>query len=454
MNTKINLFKRMRRLPLKAWSEAAAAVLLVVLMSSSLHAVVVSTQYDKFNSGPADFGGPNHSLGGPSADAVVTFDYDTSTGQVIATGRVRGTLYWDDLFRGGCTRLTIRFRNQNDSNLAVRTIDECGPGGDANSTANKTQVDETFSSANLTYIRLTVGELRSDGTLAGAVSDNLYAPLDNTYRTTLSGGTAQFGFDPFLLILLGGNESKISFARQNGVMDGTVTGPLVGDPRLCGRLIIDFRNISTVIDSRTRDTCGYREIGDTLESGSLAQIKLRVGDLPGGIFSHVTSKTIEFNGQTGNFELRPGEASVPANTLQNYAFTWTVPEPLTWHDLRTVDLRILDELETILWLRFDETSNTLSVYNVNTGQFGPAFAPGSPNRLQSRHATLHLSEASVAPVNSIAGAGPDSPSVRLNLPLTFKPSAAGRTYQVLVSASDDLGNEDPFALAGSLTVSK
>jgi hypothetical protein len=451
MNTKSNFFKRMGRLRLKAWSEAAAAVLLVVLMSSSLRAVVVSTQYDNFNSGPADFGGSTHSFGGPSGNAVITFDYDTSTAQVIATGRVRGTLYWDDLFRGGCTRLTIRFRNQNDSNLAVRTIDECGPGGDANSTANKTQVDESFSSANLTYIRLTVGELRTDGTLAGAVSDNLLAPLNITYRTTLDGGTAQFGVDPFLG-LIGGNESKISFARQNGIMDGTVTGPLFGDPRLCGRLIIDFRNISTVIDSRTRETCGRRDIGDTLDSGSLAQIKLRVGDLPGGVFSHVASQTFEFSGQTGNFELRPGEASVPANTPQNYAFTWTVPEPLNWHDLRTVDLRILDELETILWVRFDETSNTLSVYNVNTGQFGPAFAPGSPNRLQTSKATFHLDEASVAPVNSVLGTGANSPSVTLNMPLSFKPSAAGRTYRVLVAASDDLGNEDPFVYAGSLTV--
>ena len=89
---------------------------------------------------------------------------------------------------------------------------------------------------------------------------------------------------------------------------------------------------------------------------------------------------------------------------------------------------------------------------VRTGRFGPAFAPGSPNDLQTRDAVLDLSAATVTPVNSIAGAGPTSPSVRLNLPITFKPSAAGRSFRVLAAASDDLGNEDAFALAGTVTV--
>jgi hypothetical protein len=412
---------------------------------------VVSTQHDNFNSGPADFGGPNHAFGGPSGDALITFDYDTGTGQVIATGRVRGTLYWDDLFRGGCARLSIRFRDENNTNIGFRAIDECGPGGDANNTANKTQVDESFASANLRYIRITVAELRSDGTQTGAVSNDFFAPLNRTYSTTLAGGSAQFGRGTFGAFF-SDDEGSIGFVRQNGVMSGTVTGPLFGDFRLCARLVIDFRNISTVIDSRTRETCGLRNIGDTLDSGSLAQIKLRVGDLPGGVFSNVASRTFDFNGQTGNFELTPAEVSASVREPQNYAFTWTVPEPLNWHDLRTVDLRIVDEFETIIWVRFDEAGNTFSLFNVRTGRFGPAFAPGSPNDLQTRDAVLDLSAATVTPVNSIAGAGPTSPSVRLNLPITFKPSAAGRSFRVLAAASDDLGNEDAFALAGTVTV--
>jgi hypothetical protein len=52
------------------------------------------------------------------------------------------------------------------------------------------------------------------------------------------------------------------------------------------------------------------------------------------------------------------------------------------------------------------------------------------------------------------GIGPTSPSVLLNLALSFKPSVAGRAFVVEVAASDDLGHEDPFAEAGTLTVAQ
>jgi hypothetical protein len=42
--------------------------------------------------------------------------------------------------------------------------------------------------------------------------------------------------------------------------------------------------------------------------------------------------------------------------------------------------------------------------------------------------------------------------VTLNLALSFKPSAAGRTFRVEVAASDDAFHEDPFVVAGTLRV--
>jgi hypothetical protein len=127
----------------------------------------------------------------------------------------------------------------------------------------------------------------------------------------------------------------------------------------------------------------------------------------------------------------------------NYAFTWTVPDPLTWHDLESVQLRIRDDAGIILWICFDEAGNTFSLFNEATGRFGRGFAPGSTKRLQTWRATLHLSDTSVVPIDSILGQGRTSPSVTLNLGLSFKPSAAGRTFLVEVSARDDHGNEDP-----------
>jgi hypothetical protein len=133
-------------------------------------------------------------------------------------------------------------------------------------------------------------------------------------------------------------------------------------------------------------------------------------------------------------------------------FTWTVPVPLNWHDLQSLQLRIRDDAGTALWVRWDEPSNTFSLFNEAAGKFGRGFAPGSKARLQTPEAILHLSDTSVSALSSVLGTGPTSPTVALNLALSFKPSAAGRTFYVEVAASDDLFNEDPFVQAGTLTV--
>jgi hypothetical protein len=130
----------------------------------------------------------------------------------------------------------------------------------------------------------------------------------------------------------------------------------------------------------------------------------------------------------------------------NYAFTWTVPEPLNWHDLDSLQLRIRDDASTIFWVFFDEADKTFSLVNPSTGQLERGFAAGSPNRLQTPQATLHLAN------TSVVGSGPTGPSVTLNLALSFKPSAAGQTFLVEVAATDDLGNQDNFAAAGTVTV--
>lgn len=151
--------------------------------------------------------------------------------------------------------------------------------------------------------------------------------------------------------------------------------------------------------------------------------------------------------QTGTFDLTPGNAAVVAvRGRLNYAFTWTVPAPLNWHDLQFLQLRIRDDNGIILSLLFDEASNTFVLLNRTTGQPERGSLPGRPNLLETPEATLHLAE------TSVVGSGPTGPSVTLNLSLSFKPSAAGRTFVVEVAASDDLGNHDDFAQAGTLTV--
>ena len=149
---------------------------------------------------------------------------------------------------------------------------------------------------------------------------------------------------------------------------------------------------------------------------------------------------------TGTFDLTPTDATVAVGERLTYAFTWTVPDPLNWHDLQLLQLRISDDDGSILWVKFDEASNTFSLFNEATGQFGSGGAPGSHHSLQTPQATLYLAE------TSVVASGQTGPSVTLNLSVSFKPQAAGHTFRVEVAASDDNGNADDFTQAGTLTV--
>src|SRR3954471_10677973 len=87
------------------------------MLNSELHATVVQTTNKTINNGRADFGSGNHSFGGPSGNATITYDWSVVGGQIISTGRVRGTLYVDSAFGSTCARLTIRWRNTGNTNL-------------------------------------------------------------------------------------------------------------------------------------------------------------------------------------------------------------------------------------------------------------------------------------------------------------------------------------------------
>ena len=148
----------------------------------------------------------------------------------------------------------------------------------------------------------------------------------------------------------------------------------------------------------------------------------------------------------GVFDLTPTDLTVAVHERLNYALTWTVPDPLNWHDLQFLQFRIRDDQNTVISVLWDEASNTFSLLNQATGQFGNGFAPGAHRLLQTPQVTLYLAD------TSVVGSGPTGPSVTLNLLLSLKPQAAGRTFAVEVAASDDQGHADDFAQAGTLMV--
>src|SRR5437016_1149829 len=91
-------------------SGACFAVILVAafcVFSTAAYATVVQTTTKKMSAGQADFGSGNHSAGSPEGSASIIFDWNDSSGQLVSTGHVKGTIYWDSLFDSGCVLLQI-----------------------------------------------------------------------------------------------------------------------------------------------------------------------------------------------------------------------------------------------------------------------------------------------------------------------------------------------------------
>ena len=257
------------------------------------NATIIKTSTRTVNNGSADFGSGNHSGGGPSGPATITFDWSTATGTFVATGRVQGTLYWDALWSGGCTRLVIRFRNSAGTSLRTRTIDECGPGGDANNLANRTGVDDSFSTGgDLADIRITVAEL-VDGTSVNAQSFTFTHPTDLQFPLLVENGRADFGDGNHSF----GAPEESGFVRFRRNLNGTVTGGVDGilykdaifQPNFgCSTIEITYRNSSgAVLDTfGPQMNCGPGGdanlaanqffVNDGFSSGSLAQIRVLV----------------------------------------------------------------------------------------------------------------------------------------------------------------------------------
>lgn len=272
---------------------ALGSAIVIAVLSLDANATIVKTSTRTVNNGPADFGSGNHSGGGPSGPATITFDWSTASGAFVATGRVQGTLYWDSLFDSGCTRLVIRFLNSAGTSLRTRTIDECGPGGDANNLANRTGVNEPFSTGgDLANIRITVAEL-VDGTSVNAQSFTFTHPTDLQFPLLVENGRADFGDGNHSF----GAPEESGFVRFRRNLNGTVTGGVDGilykdaltQPNIgCATIEITYRrSTGAVLDTfGPQMNCGpggnanlganQLFVNDAFSSGSLAQIRVVV----------------------------------------------------------------------------------------------------------------------------------------------------------------------------------
>ncbi len=147
----------------------------------------------------------------------------------------------------------------------------------------------------------------------------------------------------------------------------------------------------------------------------------------------------------GITELAPDESAATVHERFTLALKWTHPD--RWRLIDTIDLRLIDDEGTAMWVRFDEAANTFSMFNPKSGRFGDAYPPGSPYTFQTSAATLYLA------TTSVVGTGPTGPSATLTYDLRFKPRAAARNFRVEVRLADDFGNVQEFEQIGTVRVS-
>src|SRR5262249_5748467 len=76
-----------------------------------------------------------------------------------------------------------------------------------------------------------------------------------------------------------------------------------------------------------------------------------------GGFDSLTIRRSQSN--IGTFALTPQHARATDDGRATLVVAWTVPGE-SWRELTTVDVRLRDESGALVWLRFDEASNTVS----------------------------------------------------------------------------------------------
>ena len=440
----------------------SAMILAFAQLSSSVEAAVagVSTNVLTGDPGSSDFGS-GLSVGGiPTGPYKVTWDYTPINGVVFVTATVTGTLYLDR-FGAGCSRIKINFQDINFNNISGVVRQFCGPGFDANNSANQLAINVGSSNAQIRHVQLVIG---SGPNTANIIDDKATTEFFPTagFSDIINNGTADFGNPPHLLGSPTVGASIGLTLTDTGVITGNVRGVLFWDSTSagCARLIINFQNVNGVDLTTPRtitkcaaaggnalSTANQAAVNQSFTSASLFKIRLRVGTVVNNAFvGTVISRNYEFGQPAGSVEGIPALDITKVGENITYGVQWTVPDPENWHSLDILEVRLIDDEGQILQLLWDEGTNTFSQLNPQTERFFAPADPGSLNRFESPAVTMLVQD------SEVIDSGPTGPSVLLNLNLRFKPQAAGRTFDVEVRVRDDSGNVQGWDLAGKIAV--
>jgi hypothetical protein len=145
----------------------------------------------------------------------------------------------------------------------------------------------------------------------------------------------------------------------------------------------------------------------------------------------------------GTGSLLPSSANIDALDPLTYRFSWT--HPIGWRHLHTLELLFVSSDQVLAWLRFEEESNTFTLFDPEKGQFGPRFSAGQAHRLETPYGSL------IIPADAVDG--PPGTTVTLTFDARFKPKASGLTMDLVAFAEDDNGTLQGPDTLGSVSVS-
>jgi Tol biopolymer transport system component len=153
---------------------------------------------------------------------------------------------------------------------------------------------------------------------------------------------------------------------------------------------------------------------------------------------------VRYGIRVGTFKLAPARSVARVGQTVRLALTWN--HPGRWRDLRTVQIRLIDDRGIVAWARFDPARRVFRLYRPFGRQFGAAVSAGQ------RRVLRVLGSALIAARCRVETAGPTSRQVRVTFALWLGRLAAGRTLRIEVFAADRHGNSQGFARAGTLRV--
>jgi len=265
---------------------------------------VIKVDHFKIDGYLCDFGTGTHLAFHPTGDASLTWSFATVNGQLAKTARVQGTLYVDTISAGGCANITIKFQNGSTA-LATRILHtQCpSPGGDANLSANQLQVDESFTSTELISVFVQTDSINPTSSLFVST-----APSLQRSNVNINNGNTDFGTGLHAAGTPTGS-GVVMLTVSSGSVSALVNGTLYWDSLFsggCAQLIIDFENAAgTNLSTKTIKKCGtggnandagnHTDVNQTFVSGSMMQVRLRVGTVMGdGSFQSVKKKLCDF----------------------------------------------------------------------------------------------------------------------------------------------------------------